>query len=112
MSKTPENANSHRGVISTAVAVPANPTQTIVLPEFVRIPSKGREPWTGLSRSQIYQLIGSGAIKSVSLRRGGTTRGTRLICLKSLFDFLNSRIESGKNNSKAHSVNEFELTNE
>jgi hypothetical protein len=95
-------------------------TQTVTLPKILREPEVGVESFMaesnlsesrrravslgpGLSRSQIYQLIGSGAIKSVSLRRRGTTRGTRLICLKSLFAFLNSRIEGGKSSQLSES---------
>ena len=81
---------------ATPVAIPAHAAQTPVQPEFIRVPSKGRCPWTGLSRAQIYQLISAGEIRTVSLRRKGTSRGTRLICLQSLLDFLRNRIEGGQ----------------
>jgi len=100
--KTITNAGDRQCDLTTAaIATPASPAQKAALPEFIRIPSKGREPWTGLSHAQLYQLISRGEIKSVSLRREGTTRGTRLIYLRSLLDFLNSRIEGGQNRPSA-----------
>ena len=56
---------------------------------WVRPPKNGQR-LEGLSRSVVYQLIddpGTG-ILSVSLRRPGTTRGCRLVGLKSLRAFL------------------------
>ena len=80
--------------------MPAHTAQSPVQPEFVRLPAQGqRDPWTGLSRAQLYQLITMGEIRTVSLRRKGTTRGTRLICLSSLLSFLRGRIEGGPENA-------------
>ena len=63
--------------MKSATANSAVAAQKTVRPEFIRIPSKGRDPWTGLSRAQLYQLINLGEIRSVSLRRKGAARGTR-----------------------------------
>jgi len=59
-------------------------------PEFVDIP--GLLSRFGIKRSLAYLLISEGAIKSVSLRRRGTTKGKRLIDVASVRQFLNSRM--------------------
>jgi hypothetical protein len=70
-------------------------------PEFVRLPKLGLCPITGLSRSKIYDLIspneGNGfkpPVKSVSLRKPGQTKGTRLIVLQSLLAYLRGELEA------------------
>jgi hypothetical protein len=70
-------------------------------PEFIRLPKLGLCPITGLSRSKIYDLIspneGNGfkpSVKSVSLRKQGQTKGTRLIVLQSLLDYLRREVEA------------------
>jgi len=55
---------------------------------WVRLPSRGREPNTGLSRAHIYQLIRSGQIKTASLKQPGKLTGVRLVWLASLMDFI------------------------
>jgi len=47
----------------------------------------------GLSRTYLYQLIGTGKIKTVCLRRPGAKTGIRLIHFQSLKDFLTAQIE-------------------
>jgi hypothetical protein len=64
---------------------------------WVRPPKNGQR-LEGLSRSLVYQLIdepGNG-ILSISLRRPGTSRGCRLIGLRSLRSFL-SRLATEQN---------------
>jgi hypothetical protein len=61
-------------------------------PEFemwVRPPKNGQR-LEGLSRSLVYQLVDdpSNGIVSISLRRPGTSRGCRLIGLRSLRTYL------------------------
>ncbi len=70
-------------------------------PEFIRLPIKGLCPITGLSRSKIYELILPSEsnnykppVKSVSLRKPGQIKGTRLIVLKSLLDYLRDEVEA------------------
>ena len=70
-------------------------------PEFVRLPKLGLCPITGLSRSKLYDLIspneGNGfkpPVKSLSLRKPGQTKGTRLIVLQSLLDYLRREVEA------------------
>ena len=50
----------------------------------------------GLSRSHAYLLIEEGLIRSVSIRRPGTTRGRRLFDCASVRAFLNKRATGGE----------------
>jgi hypothetical protein len=55
-------------------------------PEFVD--SKGLRALFGISRSQGYYLSDAGLVKTVCLRRPGTTRGKRLWDAQSVREFL------------------------
>jgi len=66
-------------------------------PEWIRIPSKGRCPYTQLGRSMIYQLITPSAannhrppVRSISLRQRGGVKGMRLVNYDSLMDYIRS----------------------
>ena len=88
---------SDRGLPSkpprTPVVEGGNPDQ---LPEFVKMPStRGVEFYTGLRRGSLNQLVlpcekngYKPPVKSISLRKPGNARGTRLIVLASLLDYL------------------------
>ena len=83
------------------VAAPASVTAFQPQPEFIRLPKRGQCPITGLTRSKLYDLIspneGNGfkpPVKSLSLRKPGQTKGTRLIVLKSLLDYLRRELEA------------------
>jgi hypothetical protein len=76
----------------------SKPQGSSPLPEFIRMPRIGeREPITGLSRSSIDRLIRpqqcnnfKPPVASRCVRiRGNARRGSRLILLSSLLDFLN-----------------------
>jgi len=68
---------------------PVAATVATVAPEFLRYPRAGEvEPVTGLRRAQLYNLANAGVIKTVSLRRNGKLRGTRLIVASSLLSYL------------------------
>ena len=69
-------------------------------PIWVRLPKGGLCPHTGLSRSKMNQLIlpceqngFKPPVRSACLRQYGAVKGTRLIHLKSLLDYLNSQVE-------------------
>ena len=69
-------------------------------PEFIRLPIKGLCPFTGLSRSKIYTLIlphedndFRPPVRSVSLRKTGQLKGTRLVVLESLLAYLRDEVE-------------------
>lgn len=67
---------------------------------FIRLPKKGLCPYTGLSRSKLNQLIlpceqndWNPPVKSACLRQRGALKGTRLIVLDSLLEYLYSQVE-------------------
>src|SRR5579859_4650284 len=78
------------------VAAPSRAIVQPTLPEFIRVPTKGLCPWTGLSRSKFYGLISEGVVGTVCLRKRGAVRGTRLIHLRSLLNYLESQMKGGK----------------
>ena len=69
-------------------------------PEFIRIPKSGPCPHTGLCRSTMYGLLipteengHTPPVKSVSLRKRGQVKGTRLVVYQSLIDYLHGQVE-------------------
>jgi hypothetical protein len=79
------------------VAAHSQPLRTA--PEYIRLPRPGtRCPFTGMSRSALNNLIlpcelngYKPPVRSVSLRRRGAVRGTRLIDYQSLMDYIKSQ---------------------
>ena len=63
-----------------------------ITPIYIRPPRSGNCPYTGLSRSKIFQLISgeNAPVKSVSMRADTQSRGTRLIHFQSLLDYIAS----------------------
>jgi len=62
--------------------------------EFVRLPKPSTTcPITGLSRSGMWGLIAEGHVKSVCLRKTGAAKGTRLVHLRSLLDYLHAHTD-------------------
>ena len=58
-------------------------------PEWIRAPRGGGvEFYSGFSRSRLYQGAVDGEFRSVSIRKPGQTKGTRLFHLQSLLDFI------------------------
>jgi hypothetical protein len=55
---------------------------------WIRMPTRGHCPETGLSRAAAYQLIAAGKIRSACIRKPGASRGQRLIYLPSVLEFL------------------------
>lgn len=72
------------------------PLAVAIKPEWLRLPAPGgRCPYTGLSRSTLYELTipgpaneGIPPVKSVVLRKRGALRGIRLINYDSLMSYL------------------------
>jgi hypothetical protein len=60
-------------------------------PEFVDV--KGLRTLFGISRSHGYFLANAGLVKTVCLRRPGTTRGKRLWDCESVRAYLHANIE-------------------
>jgi hypothetical protein len=63
-------------------------------PEFVDCP--GLQARFGIKRSLAYALLAEGAIKGVSLRRRGQSRGKRLFSVDSIRQFLAKQMEVAK----------------
>lgn len=69
---------------------------TRLKPEFLRV--SAAVLYCGISRSLLYELIGSGQILSKVLRKPGHIRGIRLISRSSLDAFLTS-LPDGKDSN-------------
>ena len=70
--------------------------------EYIRLPKHGLEPISNLSRTKLCQLIlpckengFAPPVQSVCLRKEGAKKGARLIFLRSLLEYLQSRHEGG-----------------
>jgi|SRR5665647_801150 len=57
-------------------------------PEWIRSPKNGVEFYTGFSRARLYQGATDGEFRSVSIRKPGMVKGTRLFHLQSILDFI------------------------
>jgi hypothetical protein len=96
-----ESPGGQPGYTTAPVAAPASVTAFQPQPEFIRLPKRGQCAITGLTRSKLYDLIspneGNGfkpVVRSVSLRKPGQTKGTRLIVLQSLLAYLRGEVEA------------------
>lgn len=65
-----------------------------IKPEWLRLPQA--TSIFGIGRTKLYELIGSGKIKTVSMRERGQTRGTRLISYDSLAAYIESQASGGE----------------
>ena len=88
------------GNTTAPVAAPASAASTTSEREFLRLPKSGPCPITGLTRSKLYDLISPNEdngfkppVKSVSLRKPGQIKGTRLIVRQSLLDYLYREVD-------------------
>lgn len=97
MAKTLHNTNDAadagaRHEFTTAPVTILEPTNRVaLLPVWIRLPKPGEtDAITSLPRSSMWELVqrSGGRIRSVSLRKAGATKGTRLIHLQSLLDYL------------------------
>lgn len=76
---------------------PIQDTQTASAPRWIRLPQAGTAcAYTGLKRGQMLKLASDRAneIKVCHLREQGAKRGTRLIELASLLDYIDRRAEA------------------
>lgn len=70
------------------------PVPTIGEAEFLSLPRpRERCRYSNLCRTTLVELLNSGAVQGVTLRRPGAMRGKRLIVKKSLADYLYSRVD-------------------
>ena len=98
---TSKDTGGQSGHTTAPVAAPASATSTTSEREFLRLPKSGQCPITGLTRTKLYDLISPSEdngfkppVKSVSLRKPGQIKGTRLIVLQSLLDYLRGEVEA------------------
>jgi hypothetical protein len=92
----------HKGnaasLTTTAVQIPSQTPTTTARPEWVRLPRPGTLcPWTGLSRSKLWETLQVGKVRNVCLRKEGALRGARLIHLAGLLGYLDSLINEAAN---------------
>ena len=60
---------------------------------WIRLPTKGRCPRTGLCRSHFYSLIDAGDIRSSCLKRNPNARtGVRLVALEDVLEYIQKNI--------------------
>ena len=100
MSANSNDTGGQTGHTTAPVAAPASAASTPSEREFIRLPKSGQCPITGLTRSKLYDLISPNEdngfkppVKSVSLRKPGQIKGTRLIVLQSLLDYLYREVD-------------------
>jgi len=63
--------------------------------EWMRLPTRGRDPVFGLTRPWYYQKIKEGAIRSACLRQRGALTGVRLVNVASVRAYIEKHIEGG-----------------
>lgn len=66
--------------------------------KWIRLPTRGRCPHTGLSRAAYYELIKASRIRTANLKKPGALRGTRLIWLPSIMAYLDRFATGGSAN--------------
>ena len=100
MTFTSNDTGGQSGHTTAPVAAPASAASTPSEREFIRLPKSGPCPITGLTRSKLYDLISPSEdngfkppVKSVSLRKPGQIKGTRLIVRQSLLDYLYREVD-------------------
>jgi hypothetical protein len=73
------------------------PPITSVQPVWIRLPKPGGMcPWTGLSRSKLFEMLQTGEIETVSLKREPKAkRGARVIKLASMLAYMD-KLAGGK----------------
>ena len=84
---------NHSNLGGSTIAEPTLATVEVE-PEFVD--AHGLQAIFGIRRTLAYDLLATGHIRSVSLRRPGHTRGKRLYLVKSVRDFLNGQLQAGE----------------
>lgn len=63
-------------------------SEQINKPRYLR--DKGAVAMFGIGRTKLYNLAKQGKIKSITLQEEGTSRGTRLFCVKSIEHYIES----------------------
>lgn len=107
MKKPSQNQNQQdvtgRELYTLAPVTPPLDSRPGVVPTWIRLPKSGHPcQYTGLSRSGMNALIlgPNPPVKSVSLKKRYAIRGTRLIHLGSLLEFIETMANSQGNQPK------------
>jgi hypothetical protein len=81
----------HAPLTTAPAQIPIHAPAGSFRPEWCRLPKPGTLcPWTGLSRSKLWEVLQSGKVRNICLRKEGAQRGARLIHLASLLSHLDS----------------------
>jgi len=62
-------------------------------PKWIRVAAAVEQ--TGISRTKLYGMMNKHEIRYASLADEGQTKATRLICYRSLMDFIEARAQGG-----------------
>lgn len=90
-SEHPQHIGNEASLTTAPVQIPTQTLIAPVRPEWVRLPKPGTLcAWTGLSRSKLWEVLQTGKVRNVCLRKQGAARGARLIHLASLLMYLDS----------------------
>jgi len=83
------NAGNAAPLTATPVQIPTVTPTAAARPEWIRLPKPGTLcPWCGLSRSKLWEVLQTGKVRNVCLRKEGALRGARLIHLAALLGYL------------------------
>ena len=85
-------------MILTETEVPDSSTQERYAQKWIRLPTRGHCPHTGLSRAAYYELIKANKIRTANLKKPGALRGTRLVWLPSIMAYLDRFAQGGTGN--------------
>jgi hypothetical protein len=84
-----EHIGNAASIKTAPVQIPEHTPVTAARPDWIRLPKPGTLcPWCGLSRSKLWEVLQSGKVRNICLRKEGAARGARLIHLASLLGYL------------------------
>lgn len=82
-------------ILTDAPAEYASGNESKFPAKWIRLPTRGHCPHTGLTRGAFYELIKANKIRTASLKKPGAMRGTRLVWLPSLMSHLEKFASGG-----------------
>ena len=85
-------------MVLTETETPAPIGEDTYPAKWIRLPTRGHCPHTGLSRAFYYELIKDNRIRTASLKKPGALRGTRLVWLPSVMAYLDRFATGGAKN--------------
>lgn len=78
-----------RNMILTETPADSNAGDEAYPAKWIRLPTRGQCPHSGLSRAAYYELIKENKIRTANLRKPGALRGIRLVWLPSIMSYIN-----------------------